>query len=67
MKLVIEILLGIFALMMLRESILLFICMWVVQKTKLEIPVKNFGRPALICLATFGMTIFIIKLIYYSK
>lgn len=64
MKIIIEILLSIFAIIMLKESLILFFCMWWSQKRKLEIPLREFGMPALFCLATFGMTVFIIKIIY---
>lgn len=64
MKLLIEILLVLFGLMMLRESIILFFCMWWAGKSKLEIPPRNFGLPALFCLGTVAAVIFIIKIIH---
>lgn len=66
MKLLIEIFLGLFGLMMFRESLILFFCMWWAQKSKLEISPGNFGIPALICLGTTALVVFIIKIIHLS-
>lgn len=64
MKVIIEILLGIFAIVMLKESLILFFCMWWSQKKQLDYPLSHFGIPALLSLATFGMTVFIMIIIY---
>ena len=64
MKVIIEILLGIFAIVMLKESLILFFCMWWAKMKKLDYPLSHFGMPALLSLATFGMTVFIMKIIY---